>query len=519
MPVEQVKAFLDSMLTDTLTGFMADEIDLSESYEEFRTYRNVYYQELVKEYFNEAVRKKISVDSLEAVEFYHARRDLFEVPEQVFLYHILVSPTGFKLGPDSLKYRRKSAEEIETEARQTAFRVKSLIDSGMTFQQAATEYSHDSHSKGKGGLVGWTERKVYHPPFDSVAFALKSGEVAEPYLDRDGWHIVMITDRHDAGLQPLDSVFYQSAYNTLMTVRINELGRKVFDSLMALPLEITYNEPVLDTNLYLVTKGVWAAIVNGADTLDFYDLQSLEETYRRNNRVDNTTPEMKKDMAQNLARRLVLVQAARNFGADTLPPVRKVEYETRHGSSKRYYSYRQSDPLWTPARDQIEKYYNEHIEEFRVEKPLEVQHIITSDSITGELVRDQALAGVDFMELAEQYYPGELSIRTELSNLGWVGPQDLPAPIWEAAVRLPVGEISRPVQSQYGYHIIKLINRQDSRSLDDVAGEIVGIFKQQHDREVLKGYRDQLYAHYGVSFPGKLHPVHLRPLDMRREGQ
>jgi len=503
------------MLCDTLTGFMADEADLSDSYEEYRIFRAEYYDVLIREYFQRMIRDAITVDSVEAVEFYYSQPDYFAIPEQVNLWHILISPTGLKLGPDSIYYRDLGHVEFNAALRDYAMEVYNRIDSGMPFEMAALQYSHDSRSKGMGGYVGWTEPNTYHHPFDSVAFGLEVGEVSRPYNDRDGFHIITISDRVERGIQPIDTITYQAAYNTLKTIRTNTYGTQFIDSLNSQPVDIVYNEAILDTNIYKVDKQVWIAIVNGTDTIDFNDMRAREEDYRSNNRVPNTTVEMKRQMIGELARLPILVQGARNAGIDTLPNIVDWREQSLHARTKQWYSYNSQDPAWYPSKEEIEEYYNRNQDQFKVEKPLTVQHIIVEDSAFGEFLRDQALAGIDFLELAEQYYPGEESIRRELANLGPIGPGDVPDAIWDAAVTLPVGEVSHPVESEFGYHIVRLVDRTDEKTLDMASIEILPILKERHQRKVFAAYRDKLYAHYNVTFPAKVPPVHLRPKDQR----
>jgi len=69
--------------------------------------------------------------------------------------------------------------------------------------------------------------------------------------------------------------------------------------------------------------------------------------------------------------------------------------------------------------------YEYNIDDYTFEKPLTVQHIIVDDSVTGEFIRDQANSGVDFLDLAETFYPGEPSLRRELAQLGKIGPNDV----------------------------------------------------------------------------------------------
>jgi len=509
------KLFLDSLLCDTLAGLAANNVKLDDYYDEYRLYRLRYDNAMIRAYLDQTVYSKVHFDSVDVYEFFHSHPEIYDINEQVLLYHILISPLGRKMGKDSLYYRALSPEQFEIETAEYAQQIRRLIDLGVPFTEVAREYSDDTFQGQQGGYVGWTERGVYRDPFDSIAFSLKEGEVSQPYQDADGWHIIMVARHMPAGLPPYDSIAYQVATQDLRNTLANKIGGRLIDSLNNLPRNYVYNEAILDTNVYLVDRQVWAAIINGTDTIDFYTLRTFEETWRDNNRVDNTTVAMKKEMIAELAKKIIMLQAARATRCDTLPDVRATEAQYYHYYAKRVYEKDRYDPAWQPETSAVRRYYDDHIDEYSVEKPLEIQQIVAEDSSFAEFLRDQAMAGVDFLELAEEYYPGEPEIRRQLADLGRVGPGDVPDVLYKAALLTPVGDVSHPVKTEYGYHIIKVVSRQETLDLSKASLQIVPILKRRHALEVFARFRDRLYKQYHVKFPYKLRPLHLKPLDYR----
>ncbi|MFQ6008183.1 MAG: peptidylprolyl isomerase, partial [Candidatus Zixiibacteriota bacterium] len=397
-----------------------------------------------------------------------------------------------------------------------AYQVRRLLDFVEPFSKVALKYSHDKEQAAAGGDIGWTPRGYYIHPFDSVAFSMKPGEISEPFKDQTGWHIIYIEDYQPEGIPPLDEEQYQVAKLSLEREKGNKLGLPILDSLFR-QIRLVYNEELLDTNVYLVKRSTWAAIVNNQDTINFHEMSSLEETYRNRFDVPNTTVAMKKEMLRQLAKKYAVVQAARDLGLDTLPDVVAQREKFRRKYAKLVVLLDSRDPDWYPSDSLIKKYYNEHIEEFFVKKPLKVQHIVCEDSMFAELLRDQVLAGVDFIELAKQYYPGEPSIRADLANLGEISPEDVPSEFYQRALLTPVGAVSHPVKTQYGYHIIKVLSRTDSVGINQVKHKIIPILREQHDTEVFNNFRDKLYAQYRVRFPRGIPAVHLKPIELRSQ--
>ena len=83
------------------------------------------------------------------------------------------------------------------------------------------------------------------------------------------------------------------------------------------------------------------------------------------------------------------------------------------------------------------------------------------------LVRDRALAqqllrelkqGASFEGLAQRH--STCPSRSKGGDLGWFGPGQMVAPFEAAVKRLSPGSLSDVVQTQFGYHVIKVTGRR-----------------------------------------------------------
>ena len=510
-----VRKFMDSVICDTLTGYDAFNIKLEDYYNPYRLFKLRYYDYLIKSYFDENVYKKVKYDSLEVVKFYNSRPDLFSVKEHINLFHILITSNGLKYGPDSLKYNSLSSEALDSATEEYVQNIRSLIKDSLSFVKAAKQYSHDTTTGRNGGYMGWVGKGIYPDPFDSIAFNMRKGDISAPYKDRDGWHILYCADYVPNGIPPLNKTLYISAQKSLKNYKANKLGKQLTDSLFK-NIDITYHESLLDSNLFLINGGEWLAMVNGIDTIDCNEARSLELNMRKKFNVPNTTAKMKKEMLGFIAKRYVIIQAARATKIDTLPNVMEVRKTYYHKYAKSIIDKKRYDPDWNPSDTLIKDYYQKHLKDFLVKKPLVVQQIIVQDSVLGEFIRDQAMSGVDFMELAKKYYPGDKSIRTNLADLGAISKEDVPKPFFDAAMKIQEGDVTHPVKTKYGYHIIKVLKHRESKSLDKARVIIEPILKEQHRKEVFKKYRDNIYKRYHVTFPAKIYAVHLKPKKLRK---
>lgn len=83
-------------------------------------------------------------------------------------------------------------------------------------------------------------------------------------------------------------------------------------------------------------------------------------------------------------------------------------------------------------------------------------------------LRDRILAGEDFATLAAEYSDDFGSAQSG-GDLGWFGRGMMVAPFEEAAFSLPVGEVSEPIKTDFGYHLIEVVEKDEARPKDDAA--------------------------------------------------
>ncbi|MBS4188768.1 peptidylprolyl isomerase [Bacillus sp. FJAT-49705] len=110
---------------------------------------------------------------------------------------------------------------------------------------------------------------------------------------------------------------------------------------------------------------------------------------------------------------------------------------------------------------EVKEYYDNY-------KPqIKARHILVEDEKTANEVKKKLDEGAKFEDLAKEYSkdPGSA---TNGGDLGWFGPGKMVPEFEKAAYALDVNEISAPVKSEHGYHIIQVTEKKEKKSFEDM---------------------------------------------------
>ncbi len=84
---------------------------------------------------------------------------------------------------------------------------------------------------------------------------------------------------------------------------------------------------------------------------------------------------------------------------------------------------------------------------------IKASHILVPKLTKAQEIYDTLKSGGDFNKLAQEN--SECSSKRKGGNLGEFSKGDMVQEFWNACTKLKIGEISQPVKSKFGYHIIK----------------------------------------------------------------
>ena len=130
--------------------------------------------------------------------------------------------------------------------------------------------------------------------------------------------------------------------------------------------------------------------------------------------------------------------------------------------------------------DQITEYFEANKDSFAQEEQVQASHILVDDEKTAKEVKDKLDDGGDFAELAKEYST-DTSNAESGGELGFFAKGEMVTEFDDKAFAMKKGEISEPVKTEFGYHIIKVTDQKDAKeaALDDHKEEIKDILFDQ----------------------------------------
>lgn len=121
-------------------------------------------------------------------------------------------------------------------------------------------------------------------------------------------------------------------------------------------------------------------------------------------------------------------------------------------------------------------YYEKNKFKFKIPEQMRLLHILISVSPGGmrkgwqsglekaQGIYKRIIDGEDFSSIAKEVSDDTTS-SVKGGDIGWLHVGQLLPEIDEVAAKLKIGEVSQPIRTIYGYHLIKLIDRKDAKQL------------------------------------------------------
>ena len=164
-------------------------------------------------------------------------------------------------------------------------------------------------------------------------------------------------------------------------------------------------------------------------------------------------------------------------------------------------------PHYEPTAEEMQDYYTRHSETFRRQEQVRARHILfkvsagaTPEQDAQARTRAAAVlaslrAGGDFAPLAQEHSE-DTATADKGGDLGYFPRNQMVKPFDEVAFSLPPGQISEPVRTSFGWHIIQVEDKREetTQPLTDVQEDVTTKLREAKARDAAATFTDDLQA-------------------------
>lgn len=203
----------------------------------------------------------------------------------------------------------------------------------------------------------------------------------------------------------------------------------------------------------------------------------------------------KRDFLDSMVITRLLIQAAYEKHIDQLEELARVVLANENKFLLNALYQENIQKKAEPTEAEVRDYYN------HLEYKLRAAHILLDNLDTAQALLERIRGGENFEKLAYEYSI-DTTARQNRGDLGYFVWGVMVDEFQDAAFKLEPGEVSTPVESPFGYHIIKLIDKLPNSQRGDYE-DMKGFLKNQLGRRkesiVVKEYLDGIKAKYPIS--------------------
>lgn len=225
-------------------------------------------------------------------------------------------------------------------------------------------------------------------------------------------------------------------------------------------------------------------------------------------------PQLKQQLLERWVQLTLMAKQARSEKLGDRPEVKKRIQDMTNALLAQEYMKENVEGKVKVTDKEVKNYYEKHKSEFVQPEQVRARHILVKVPAKAdkkqweearkkaEMIRAKALKGEDFAKLAQKYSddPGS---KGRGGDLGYFQKGRMVPEFEQAAFALKDGQISQPVKTTFGYHIIKSEGKKPSKqeSFKDVQQKI----RRKLEREKQNSLRDAIVAKLQKKYPVTIH--------------
>ncbi len=237
------------------------------------------------------------------------------------------------------------------------------------------------------------------------------------------------------------------------------------------------------------------AIVNSNEIRES-DLQALVKNLGQNAAYFQG-PDGRKKLIDELVMHELMYSDAVEKGLDNDEEFIEV-MNTMKKSMLQQYNLRKMFNEITLSDEELKEYYESHKDMFVTEEMVKASHILVDSEEKANEILEDITDGLSFEDAATQF--SSCPSKQAGGALGQFGKGQMVPEFEEAVFSMQAGEISGPVKTQFGYHLIKLTDHTTERnaSFEEVIQEVKDSCFMEKQEKVYNDKKTELSKKYKV---------------------
>jgi peptidyl-prolyl cis-trans isomerase C len=184
----------------------------------------------------------------------------------------------------------------------------------------------------------------------------------------------------------------------------------------------------------------------------------------------------------------LMASAAKQNSLDQQPNFAdRVKYHERRALRDAFFD---EDITNAVTEEDAKKIYDEKISQVKPEQEVHARHILVGTEDEAKAVIQRLNNGEDFAKLANELSKDK---NADGGDLGFFTRGQMLKPFEDAAFALEPGQISAPVQTQFGWHVIKVEEKRDQKlpTFDQLKQAIMAQLVQQKAQQIVTDLHDK----------------------------
>ena len=205
-------------------------------------------------------------------------------------------------------------------------------------------------------------------------------------------------------------------------------------------------------------------VVASFDGIQVTDQDFLKKVQTLPRALQKVAMDRKKDLINDIAAEHFLMKEAERQGLNKEPDVQDLIQAAQKKIVIAKLVENEVDKKLSLKPEDVSQYYEYHKEEFMTPLMMRASHILVKTEPEAAAIKTALDGGADFEEMARQKSTDATAVRG--GDLGVFQKGQFVPEFEEAVLQLKKGEVSGPVKTQFGYHIIRLNDRTEPHLRD-----------------------------------------------------